>query len=61
MGPGERENPAVPFGMQPPKEFADCDTAEMVQLGPCNQYLILLQWIFMSVFYSCLLSCTLFC
>lgn len=59
MGPGERET--NPFGMQPHKEFADCGTAEVAQLGPCNQYLVLRQWIFTSVFYSCLLSCTLFC
>lgn len=52
-GPRERETCALPFGMQLPKEFDDCGTADVAQLAPCNQCLVLLQWIFMSVFYSC--------
>lgn len=50
IGTGERETRAVPFGMQPHEEFADCGTAEVAQLGPCNQYLVLLSG------FSCLSS-----
>ena len=49
--------------MQPPTHegFAECGRAEVAGLGPCNQHLILLQWIFhFSVFYSYLLSCAVF-